>query len=74
MADADLPSIYRDVTLEELRAVTSAAGFDRVVLVHSQEADADTAWVLSMAGDPLIAAVVGWVDFFRPDVAEPSAR
>jgi L-fuconolactonase len=67
---ADLRPIYRDVTLEDLRAVTNAAGVDRVVLVQSQEADADTAWILSMPEDPLIAAVVGWVDFFRADVAD----
>jgi L-fuconolactonase len=65
----DLKPIYRDVTFDDLRAVTSAAGVDRVVLVQSQEADEDTAWVLSIAGDPLIAAVVGWVDLFRPDAS-----
>jgi L-fuconolactonase len=64
---ADLDPIYRDVTLDDLRAVTSAAGVDRVVLVQSQEDDSDTAWILSIAGDPLIAAVVGWVDFFSAD-------
>jgi L-fuconolactonase len=66
----DLTPIYRDFTLDDLREVTHAAGVDRVVLVQSQEDDSDTAWILSIAGDPLIAGVVGWVDFFRPDAPE----
>ena len=56
---ADLGPIHRDFTLDDLKAVTGAAGVDRVVLVQSQEADADTAWILSIAGDPLIAGIVG---------------
>ena len=63
----DLKAIHRDFTLEDLKKVTAAAGVDRVILVQSQEDDSDTAWVLSVAGDPLIAGVVGWVDFFRAD-------
>jgi L-fuconolactonase len=63
----DLAPIHRDFAFDDLREVTRAAGVDRVVLVQSQEADIDTAWILSIAGDPLIAGVVGWVDFFRAD-------
>lgn len=63
----DLAPIHRDFTLDDLREVTRAAGVDRVVLVQSQESDTDTAWILSIAEDPLIAGVVGWVDFFRRD-------
>lgn len=63
----DLKPIYRDVTLEDLKSVTATAGVERVILVQSQEADEDTAWVLSIAGDPFVAAVVGWVDLFRSD-------
>ena len=68
----DLAPIHRDFTLNDLREVTRAAGVDRVVLVQSQEADIDTAWILSIAGDPLIAGVVGWVDFFRADAPAAS--
>lgn len=65
----DLPQIYRDFTLEDLRALTGTAGVERVIVVQSQEAAADTTWLLSLAGDPLIAGVVGWTDFLDPDAA-----
>jgi L-fuconolactonase len=65
----DLAPIYRDFTLEDLRAHTGPAGVQRVIVVQSQEAEADTAWLLSLASDPLIAGVVGWADFLGPDAA-----
>ena len=64
---SDLAPIYRDFTLDDLRATTRAAGIDRVILVQSQEADADTAWLLSLPDEPLIAGVIGWLDFSRAD-------
>ena len=65
----DLAPIYRDFTLDDLSQVASAAGVDRVILVQSQEDVADTAWLLSIADHPLIAGVVGWIDFQSPDLA-----
>jgi L-fuconolactonase len=65
----DLKPIYRDFTLEDAREVARSAGVDRVLLVQSQEADSDTAWLLSIAGDPLIAGIVGWTDFLDANAA-----
>jgi L-fuconolactonase len=62
-----LTPIYRDFTLDDLTEVTCAAGVDQVILVQSQEDDSDTAWILSIAGDPLIAGVVGWLDLLSGD-------
>jgi L-fuconolactonase len=60
---AEFPAIHRDFGLEDLRAVAAPAGVDGVVIVQSQPDARDTAWLLSLAEDPLIAGVVGWVDF-----------
>jgi len=66
----DLAPIYRDFTLDDLRGITRSTGVERVILVQSQEDAADTSWLLANANNPLIAAVVGWVDFSRADAAE----
>ena len=58
----ELDAIHRDVELPELRALASANGIDGVVLVQSQEAAADTEWLLSLADDPLVLGIVGWSD------------
>ena len=65
----DLAAIYRDFTLDDLSEVTRASDIDRVILVQSQEDAADTAWLLSLAANPLIAGVVGWTDFTEMNVA-----
>ena len=59
----DLTPIYRDFVLDDLKEVVSAAGIDSVILVQSQEDAADTRWLLSNAGDSIIAGVIGWTDF-----------
>ena len=64
---ADLAPIYRDFTLGDLDEVTRASGVEQVVLVQSQEDAQDTAWLLSLVDDPLIAGVVGWTDFAQAD-------
>ena len=63
----DLAPIYRDFTPDDLTQVVRTAGVDQVILVQSQEDDADTAWLLLLARDPLIAGVVGWIDFAKAD-------
>src|ERR671933_1838 len=65
----DLKPIHRDFVLDDLRQLLARTGISRVILVQSQPADADTAWLLSIAGDPLVAGVVGWTDFLAPDAA-----
>ena len=64
----DLAAIHRDWGVADL--VTAAEGIDLVgtVLVQSQPSAADTDWLIEVAaGEPLVKAVVGWVDFERPD-------
>lgn len=70
----DLKPIYRDFVIDDLRALVGATGVNRVVLIQSQPADADTSWLLSVAGDPLVAGVVGWTDFLAPDAAAAIAH
>jgi L-fuconolactonase len=67
---AEFPAIHRDFGLEDLRAVAESCGVDGVLLVQSQPNVRDTRWLLSLAEDPLIAGVVGWVDFEQPNAAE----
>ena len=70
----DLTAIYRDFGLDDLRGVARPGGVDQVILVQSQEDDSDTAWLLSIARNPLIAGVVGWVDLQADDVEATVAR
>lgn len=62
---ADLPEIYRDFDLDDLREAAGDA-VEGVVLVQSQENAVDTSWLLGLA-DPLIRGVVGWADLQAPD-------
>ena len=59
----DFAPIYRDFSIEDLRAAAQPSRVDGVILVQSQEGDADTDWLLSLIADPLIAGIVGWTDF-----------
>jgi L-fuconolactonase len=65
----ELEPIYRDFVLQDLRELIAPTDVERVILVQSQEADADTAWLLSLSGDPAVVGVVGWTDFLAPDAA-----
>ena len=65
----DLAPIYRDFTLDDVGQLAQAAGVDQLILVQSQEDARDTSWLLSLAGNPLIAGVVGWTDFAQADAA-----
>lgn len=66
----NLKPIYRDFAIERLRSLAEEAGVRGVILVQSQEAAEDTDWLLSLAGDPLVAGVVGWVDFLAPEAGD----
>jgi L-fuconolactonase len=70
----DLAPIYRDFTLDDLREVVGESSVDQVIVVQSQEDDTDTAWLLSLARDPLIAGVVGWTDFLSDDASAAIGR
>lgn len=63
--------IFRDFLLADLKRAIAGHGVKSVVLVQSQECEADTAWALEIASvEPLVAAVVGWADLNRPDATE----
>jgi len=64
----DLP-FYRDVTLADYAAATTARAIDAIILVQAAPTVAETAWLLDRAAaDPRVAGVVGWID-----VADPTA-
>lgn len=65
--DADWPRIHRDFGPDDLRATAQGCELAGTVLVQSQPDDRDTDWMLALARDePLIKAVVGWVDMAAP--------
>lgn len=65
----DLAPIYRDFTLDDAGQLAQASGVDQLILVQSQEDARDTAWLLSLVDNPLVAGVVGWSDFAQADAA-----
>jgi L-fuconolactonase len=69
--DAGWPRLYRDFGPADLHA--AAVGLDLIgtVLVQSQPDDRDTEWMIETVGrDPIVKAIVGWVDFDRPEAAD----
>ncbi|NBH07068.1 amidohydrolase family protein [Amycolatopsis sp. SID8362] len=71
MAGAALDPIRRPYTVDDLRAVTKAAGVHATVLVQTVSSAEETAEFLAIAAEePVIAGVVGWVDLEAPDVAD----
>ena len=63
----DLQAIHRDFGPADLSAEAAGVPLAGTVLVQSQPTDADTDWMLALARDtPMVAAVVGWVDFADP--------
>ncbi len=60
-------AIHRDFAPGDLRAAARDVPLAGVVLVQSQPTDADTDWMLALAAnEPLVRAVVGWVDLADP--------
>jgi L-fuconolactonase len=70
----DLGPIHRDFGLDDLRREESAARLEGIVLVQSQEDEADTLWLLEVAEDPLVLGVIGWTDFEAPDAVARVVR
>jgi L-fuconolactonase len=61
-------AVHRDFGPVDLAAVGASLGLAGSVLVQSQADDRDTDWLLDLAADePLVLAVVGWVDLAAPD-------
>ena len=63
--DAAWPRIHRDFLPADLRAEAAGQPLAGVVLVQSQPDDRDTDWMLTL-DDPLIRAIVTWVDLADP--------
>lgn len=71
----DLAAIHRDFEPIDLLAVGAPVGLAGSVVVQSQADDRDTDWLLRLAADePLVLAVVGWVDLASPQAAERIAQ
>ncbi|GGY67269.1 amidohydrolase family protein [Pseudoduganella albidiflava] len=64
----ELAAIHRDVEPADLQPLLRAHGIDATVLVQSLPDEADTRYMLGLAGRfDFIAAVVGWTDLKAPD-------
>ncbi|MEU8792314.1 amidohydrolase family protein [Streptomyces sp. NPDC048643] len=71
----ELQPLRRDFGMPDLEPEAAAAGVDRTVLVQTVTVAEETPEFLSLAEkNPLVAAVVGWTDLTRPDVADELAR
>ncbi|GGX83376.1 amidohydrolase family protein [Streptomyces fructofermentans] len=71
----ELAPLARDFAIEELAPQARAAGVGRTVLVQTVTVADETPEFLALAhGSDLVAAVVGWTDLTRPDVADELAR
>ncbi len=67
-------AIHRDFAPADLRAAAGQVALDGVVLVQSQPNDIDTDWMLALATrEPLVRAVVGWVDLADPTAPQQIA-
>ncbi|MFI5609347.1 amidohydrolase family protein [Amycolatopsis sp. NPDC051903] len=75
LAGEALAPIRRPYTVDDLRAVTHAAGVHATVLVQTVPDQGETEeFLATAAGEDVIAGVVGWVDLTAPDVADRLAR
>jgi len=64
----DLPTLHRDVLPSELWQEIATTDATRVILVQSQESEADTRWLLDLArAEKRIVGVIGWVDLTAAD-------
>ncbi|WP_055491210.1 amidohydrolase [Streptomyces sp. TP-A0356] len=71
----ELAPLRRHFTVADLEPEAHALGIDRTVLVQTVTVAEETPEFLALAdGTDLIAAVVGWTDLTRPDVADALAR
>jgi len=64
----DLAPIYRDFTIEDVRASWERAGIEYAILVQAAPTLEETRYLLSVAeSEPQIKGVVGWIDMLAPD-------
>jgi L-fuconolactonase len=70
-----LAPIYRDYRPADLAPLLAEAGIGQTVLVQAAPTEAETDYLLDLARTtPLVAGVVGWVDFEAPDAAQRVRR
>jgi L-fuconolactonase len=75
LAGPEMAAIRRSFSVDDLRPAALAAGVTATVLVQTVTVAQETPEMLALAAaDPLVAAVVGWVDLTRPAVADDLAR
>lgn len=71
---AQLPVLRRSFDFDQLRPVLAANDVDASVLVQTVCVAAETAEMLAVAkAEPIVAAVVGWVDLTSPDASDQLA-
>jgi len=71
----DLPAIYRDFTVEDVRASWEQAGVDYAILVQAAPTLEETRYLLSVAeSEPKVRGVVGWIDMLAPDAVDQLER
>ncbi|MGF9758411.1 amidohydrolase family protein [Microvirga sp. 0TCS3.31] len=70
-----LPAIYRDFTVEDVRASREQASIDGVILVQAAPTLEETRYLLSVAeSEPSVRGVVGWIDMLAPDAVDQLKR
>ncbi|WP_316768707.1 amidohydrolase family protein [Streptomyces sasae] len=75
IAGPELQPLRRNFTVEDLEPEARAAGVTRTVLVQTVTVPEETPEFLALAdAHDLVAAVVGWTDLTRPDIADELAR
>lgn len=71
----DDPTLSRDYFPSDLAPMLSGTGIARTVLVQAAATVEETEYMLGLADAAgTVGAIVGWVDFEAPDVAETLAR
>jgi L-fuconolactonase len=71
----DLPTIYRDFTIDDVRASWEQAGIDYAILVQAAPTLEETCYLLEVAeSEPKIKGVVGWIDMLAPDAISHMER
>lgn len=71
----DLSALYRNFEPADLDPLLAAHGISGTVLVQAAEADAETQFLLGIAGaTDWVKGVVGWVDMAAPDAPQRIAR
>lgn len=71
----DVEVLYRDYGPEDLQPLLARHDIDRTILVQAAPTVAETEFMLENAeAAPIVAGVVGWVEFSDPDAAQTIER